>query len=140
LLAWADSAPPQVNQSLEAVSVTRNRVKRTEQRNTINKPKFFVTSGYGERLLNELHYSQAVKIGNRVETSGQGGWDDNLQIPESLADEIAQAFRNIERTLATAGAGREHVVHVNSYHVGGFPPEVNEVMFKLFRHYKLLCI
>jgi len=140
LLAWADSAPPQVNQSLEAVSVTRNRVKRTEQRNTINKPKFFVTSGYGERLLNELHYSQAVKIGNRVETSGQGGWDDNLQIPESLADEIAQAFRNIERTLATAGAGREHVVHVNSYHVGGFPPEVNEVMSKLFRHYKLLCI
>ena len=135
MLAWADSAPPQVNQSLEAVSVTRNRVKRTEQRNTINKPKFFVTSGYGERLLNELHYSQAVKIGNRVETSGQGGWDDNLQIPESLADEIAQAFRNIERTLATAGAGREHVVHVNSYHVGGFPPEVNEVMSKLFRHY-----
>ena len=135
MLAWADSAPPQVNQSLEAVSVTRNRVKRTEQRNTINKPKFFVTSGYGERLLNELHYSQAVKIGNRVETSGQGGWDDNLQIPESLADEIAQAFRNIERTLATAGAGREHVVHVNSYHVGGFPPEVNDVIVKLFRHY-----
>ena len=101
MLAWADSAPPQVNQSLEAVSVTRNRVKRTEQRNTINKPKFFVTSGYGERLLNELHYSQAVKIGNRVETSGQGGWDDNLQIPESLADEIAQAFWNIERTLAS---------------------------------------
>ena len=135
MLAWADSAPPQVNQSLEAVSVTRNRVKRTEQRNTINKPKFFVTSGYGERLLNELHYSQAVKIGNRVETSGQGGWDDNLQIPESLADEIAQAFRNIERTLATAGAGREHVVHVNSYHVGWFPPEVNDVIVKLFRHY-----
>jgi enamine deaminase RidA (YjgF/YER057c/UK114 family) len=27
------------------------------------------------------------------------------------------------------------VVHVNSYHVGGFPPEVNEVMSKLFRHY-----
>jgi enamine deaminase RidA (YjgF/YER057c/UK114 family) len=53
--------------------------------------------------------------------SGQGGWDDNLQITESLADEIAQAFRNVERTLATAGAGWEHVVHVNSYHVGGFP-------------------
>jgi enamine deaminase RidA (YjgF/YER057c/UK114 family) len=87
----------------------------------MNKPKFFVTPGYGEYMLNNLHYSQAVKIGNRVEISGQGGGDDNLQILESLADEIAQAFRNVERTLATAGAGWEHVVHVNSYHVGGFP-------------------
>ncbi|MEG4853550.1 RidA family protein [Microcoleus sp. B5-D4] len=101
----------------------------------MNKPKFFVTPGYGEYMLNELHYSQAVKIGDRVEISGQGGWDDNLQIPEALADEIAQAFRNVERTLATAGAGWEHVVHVNSYHVGGFPPEVNEVMVRLYRHY-----
>ena len=81
----------------------------------MNKPEFFVTPGYGEYMLNELHYSQAVKIGDRVETSGQGGWDDNLQIPESLADEITQAFRNVERTLATAGAGWEHVIHVNSY-------------------------
>ena len=71
----------------------------------MNQPKFFVTPGYGEYMLNELHYSQAVKIGDRVETSGQGGWDDDLQIPEALADEIAQAFRNVERTLATAGAG-----------------------------------
>jgi enamine deaminase RidA (YjgF/YER057c/UK114 family) len=101
----------------------------------MNKPKFFFTPGYGESRLDELHYSQAVKIGNRVETSGQGGVDDNLQIPESLTDEIAQAFRNVERTLATAGAGWEDVVHINSYHVGGFPPEVNDVMVKLFRHY-----
>jgi enamine deaminase RidA (YjgF/YER057c/UK114 family) len=70
-----------------------------------------------------------------VEISGQGGIDDNLQIPEAIADEIAQAFQNVGRTLATAGASWKHVVHVNSYHVGGFPPEVNEVMVKLFRHY-----
>jgi enamine deaminase RidA (YjgF/YER057c/UK114 family) len=37
--------------------------------------------------------------------------------------------------LATAGASWEDVVHINSYHVGGFPPEVNDVMVKLFRHY-----
>jgi enamine deaminase RidA (YjgF/YER057c/UK114 family) len=41
----------------------------------MEKPEFFVTPGYGEYLLNKLHYSQAIKIGNRVETSGQGGWD-----------------------------------------------------------------
>jgi enamine deaminase RidA (YjgF/YER057c/UK114 family) len=101
----------------------------------MNKPEFFVTPGYGEYMLNQLHYSQAVKIGDRVEISGQGGIDDNLQIPEAIANEIAQTFRNVERTLATAGASWEHVVHVNSYHVGGFPPEVNDVMVKLFRHY-----
>ena len=100
----------------------------------MKKPEFFVTPGYGERMLNGMHYSQAVKIGNRVETSGQGGWSDDWKFPEALADEITQAFRNVERTLATAGAGWEHVVHVNSYHVG-FPPVANEMMVKLFRHY-----
>lgn len=101
----------------------------------MNKPEFFVTPGYGEHMRDALHYSQAVKIGDRVETSGQGGWDDSFQFPESLEDEIAQAFRNLEKTLATAGAGWQHVIHVNSYHVGGFPPEVNETMVKLFHHY-----
>jgi hypothetical protein len=28
----------------------------------MNKPEFFVTPGYGEYMLNNLHYSQAVKI------------------------------------------------------------------------------
>jgi enamine deaminase RidA (YjgF/YER057c/UK114 family) len=99
------------------------------------KPEFFITPGYGERLLEQLHYAQAVKIGDRVEISGQGGWNDDLEIPQSLEEEIAQAFRNVERTLAAAGAGWEHVVHVNSYHVGGFPPEVNATMARLYRHY-----
>lgn len=101
----------------------------------MEKPTFFITPGYGEHMLKVLHYAQAVKIGNRIETSGQGGWDDDLQIPPLLEDEIAQAFRNVERTLATAGAGWEHVVHVNSYHVGGFPPEVNKTMARLYRQY-----
>ncbi|NWD04582.1 RidA family protein [Pseudomonas gingeri] len=101
----------------------------------MSKPEFFVTPGYGERLLDALHYSQAVRIGNRVETSGQGGWNDELQIPESLAEEIVLAFKNLDRTLKTAGAGWEHVVHVNSYHVGGFPPQVNQLMSQLYRQY-----
>jgi enamine deaminase RidA (YjgF/YER057c/UK114 family) len=101
----------------------------------MEKPQFFITPGYGKRLLETLHYSQALRIGNRVEISGQGGWDDNFEFPETLKTEIAQAFRNVERTLATAGASWKHVVHVNSYHVGGFPPEVNETMANLYRHY-----
>ncbi|WP_204150104.1 hypothetical protein [Leptolyngbya sp. CCY15150] len=42
-----------------------------------NKPELLLKN-------NELHYTQAVQIGDRVEASGQGGWDDNLQISESL--------------------------------------------------------
>lgn len=102
----------------------------------MSKPEFFVTPGYGEKALELLNYSQAVKVGNRVEISGQGGWDDEFQIPAgSIVQEIEQAFKNVERTLATAGAGWEHVIHVNSYHKGGFPPEVNETMSRLYRYY-----
>jgi enamine deaminase RidA (YjgF/YER057c/UK114 family) len=87
----------------------------------MSKPEFFVTLGYGERQFRTFHYSQAVKIGNRVETSGQGGWNHNWEFPESLTDEIAQAFRNVERTLASVGAAWQHVIEVNSYHVGFLP-------------------
>lgn len=100
----------------------------------IGEPEFFITPGYGERQLKLFHYSQAVRVGNRIETSGQGGWDDDWHFPEPLAEEIAQAFRNVERTLADAGAGWEHVIAVNSYHLG-LPEEVNEVMTERFRHY-----
>ena len=100
-----------------------------------NQPQFFATPGYGDRQLKEMYYSQAVRIGNRVETSGQGGWSDDWKFPESIDDEIAQAFRNVERTLKTAGATWNDVVSVDSYHVGGFGPGVNETMVKEFRHY-----
>lgn len=42
--------------------------------------------------------------------------DDDLVIPDSLEDEIVQAFDNVERTLATVGATWKDVIHVNSYH------------------------
>ncbi|XXU58493.1 hypothetical protein WME81_11430 [Sorangium sp. So ce1078] len=45
-------------------------------------------------MLKALHYSQALRIGNRVETSDQAGCNDELRFSESLEDEIAQAFRN----------------------------------------------
>jgi hypothetical protein len=39
----------------------------------MSRPEFFVTPGYGEKQLHDFHYSQAVRVGNRAETSGQGG-------------------------------------------------------------------
>ncbi|BCJ61501.1 hypothetical protein Jiend_49230 [Micromonospora endophytica] len=102
-----------------------------------SRPKFFATPGYGDTQLNQMHYHQAVRIGNRVEISGQGGWDDDFNFPDSLEDEIVRAFDNVERTLATAGATWRDVVHVNSYHlpeVDGFIGEThNRVMVEQFR-------
>src|SRR5690349_7115590 len=83
----------------------------------MDTPTFSVTPGYGERQLRDFHYSQAVRYGNRVETAGQGGWDDDWCYPESVRDEVIQAFDNVERTLATAGASWRHVIAVHSYHL-----------------------
>ncbi|WJH38843.1 Rid family hydrolase (plasmid) [Aliirhizobium terrae] len=99
------------------------------------KPELFVTPGYGQKFHDLLHFSQALKIGDRVEISGQGGWNDELEIPDSIVTEIETAFVNVRRTLATAGADWKDVVHVNSYHVGGFPAIVNETIAGLFREY-----
>ncbi|MDT0318761.1 RidA family protein [Streptomyces millisiae] len=102
-----------------------------------SSPEFFVTPGYGERQLAAMHYSQAVRTGDRVETSGQGGWDDDFVFPEDLEEEIVRAFDNVERTLAEAGAGWRDVVAVNSYHVpasaGFIGEDHNRVMVEQFR-------
>jgi len=112
-----------------------SEVAKNEKTNEImDKVEFFVTPGYGERQLKMHGYSQAVKIGNRIETSGQGGWNDNWEFPESLNDEIAQAFDNLTRTLNTAGATWENVVAIHSYHVD-FQEEVNAMMTAQFRKY-----
>lgn len=83
----------------------------------MSSASFFVTPGYGDRQRQDFHYSQAVRYGNRVETAGQGGWDEDFCIPGSVRDEIIQAFDNVERTLAVAEASWRHVVSVHSYHL-----------------------
>jgi enamine deaminase RidA (YjgF/YER057c/UK114 family) len=91
------------------------------------KPEFFATPGYGDTQLANMHYNQAVRLGNRVETSGQGGWDDEWNFPEALEDEIVQAFDNVERTLTVAGATWRDVVAVNSYHIPESDDFIGEV-------------
>ncbi|CAA0129254.1 RutC family protein YjgH [Mycolicibacterium vanbaalenii] len=96
-----------------------------------------ITPGYGEKLYELLHYSQALRVGNRVEISGQGGWDDDITFPDSLEEEIVRAFDNVERTLATAGAGWRDVVTVDSFHIPAEDDTIgdahNRVMVEQFR-------
>jgi enamine deaminase RidA (YjgF/YER057c/UK114 family) len=100
-------------------------------------PQFFATPGYGDTQLKTMHYNQALRVGDRVEISGQGGWDDDFNFPADLDEEIVRAFDNVERTLALTGATWRDVVSVNSYHVPESEVEIgdshNRVMVEQFR-------
>ncbi|OBB93213.1 Rid family hydrolase [Mycobacterium sp. 852002-30065_SCH5024008] len=84
----------------------------------MDKPEFFDTPGYGEIARTRNHYRQALRIGDRIEISGQGGWEADFSLSAtSLEKEIVKAFDNVEKTLAEAGATWSDVVSVHSYHV-----------------------
>ncbi|KAH7304183.1 putative L-PSP endoribonuclease family protein [Stachybotrys elegans] len=80
-----------------------------------NYPKF------GDYALEHFAYNQAVRVGDRIELSGQGGWDPNsdpLELAEDLEGQIDQAFRNIDLALKVAGGkGLSQVYKIVSYHV-----------------------
>ncbi|RDW76447.1 RidA family protein [Aspergillus mulundensis] len=60
--------------------------------------------GFGEHMREALSYSQAVRIGDRIEISGQGGWDPStLKVHADLSQEIEQAFANVDLALKDAG-------------------------------------
>jgi len=88
-------------------------------RHSVEHPAFIIPPGYGEHQRDLYHYAQAVKIGNRIETAGQGGWTDTCEYPtdRSLREEITRAFDNVEYVLKAAGASWDDVVAVNSYHI-----------------------
>lgn len=99
---------------------------------------FGIVPGYGEKLHEALGYSSAVRVGDRVEISGQAGVDNDLNIPDSLEDEIVQAFESVGRALATVGATWQDVIHVNSYHKvapgeDAISEDVNRMMAEQFR-------
>lgn len=56
-------------------------------------------------------YSQAVKVGNLVFTSGQIGIDPKTdELVEGLEAQTKQLFRNLTEVLAAAGSGLARVV------------------------------
>ncbi len=84
----------------------------------MSKLEFFDTPGYGEIARTRNYYSQALRIGDRIEISGQGGWDADFTLSaKSLEDEIVKACDNVEKTLAEAGASWRDIVNIHSYHV-----------------------
>ncbi|KAF3396034.1 hypothetical protein F1880_007197 [Penicillium rolfsii] len=95
---------------------------------------FYNYEGVGEKYNQEYGYSQAVRIGDRIECSGQGGWDPKSgDIPQDINAEIDRAFENIELNLKNAGGkGWEQVFRVNSYHI----PLDDEALGAMIRNFK----
>ena len=98
----------------------------------MDRPELHVTPGYGELMHRSNYYAQVMRIGNRIEISGQGGWNDELEFPGSVRDEIVQAFDNVERVLNHVGSTWTDVVSVTSYHAP-IGPESLELMVEQFR-------
>ncbi|KAK5075035.1 hypothetical protein LTS08_001882 [Lithohypha guttulata] len=101
--------------------------------------QYYAYSGLGEWARKHLNYSQAVRIGDQIQCSGQGGWQQNLsadglpKFPTSIDEEIVQAFSNVDLALKDAGGkGWSQVFRVNSYHID-LTPEVTGLMVENFR-------
>ncbi|KAL1655563.1 hypothetical protein SLS61_002028 [Didymella pomorum] len=83
----------------------------------MSHPQYFDYQGaFAERSKREINYSQAVRIDNRIEVSGQGGWDPfTEEISKSISNEVNQAFNNVEHAVQLAGGKMEQVYRVRFY-------------------------
>ncbi|KAJ8096516.1 Endoribonuclease L-PSP/chorismate mutase-like protein [Lipomyces tetrasporus] len=95
---------------------------------------YYNYEGFGKKQQQTFWYSQAVRIGDRIECAGQGGWDPETGVfYKEINAQIDQAFVNVELALKTAGGkGWEQVYRVNSYHV----PINNEALEAMVRNFK----
>ncbi|KAL7933088.1 Endoribonuclease L-PSP/chorismate mutase-like protein [Trichoderma chlorosporum] len=98
--------------------------------------KYYSYEGVGVRQRDKFAYNQAVRVGDRIECSGQGGWDPKTGVFEKeINAQIDLAFANVERTLKDAGGkGWSQVFRINSYHVP-MNNEALEAMTRNIRHY-----
>ncbi|KAH7095526.1 endoribonuclease L-PSP [Paraphoma chrysanthemicola] len=65
-----------------------------------------------------FHYSQAVKVGNLVKISGQGGWDAQGDIASTASRQVELALENVEKALKAADESLswKNVYAIRSYH------------------------
>ncbi|KAJ1323462.1 Endoribonuclease L-PSP [Microdochium nivale] len=96
--------------------------------------QYYSYEGVGVRNREIYSYSQAVRVGDRIECSGQGGWDPTTgEYQKEINAQIDLAFSNVELALKDAGGkGWSQVYRVNSYHV----PLNGEAMTAMVRNLK----
>jgi len=69
-----------------------------------------------ENLYEQFHYAPAVRVDNTLYIAGQVGRDENLQVVEGAEAQYVQAFENLKKVLAAAGATLADVVDIVTYH------------------------
>lgn len=81
-------------------------------------PSNFANFAGTESKSQAFHYSKAVKIGNLVKISGQGGWDSEGNMAPSAAKQVQLALENLERALKAADSSLtwRSVYAIRSYH------------------------
>ncbi|KAG4440192.1 hypothetical protein IFR05_004337 [Cadophora sp. M221] len=96
--------------------------------------KYYAYEKHGQNNLKQHGYQQAVRVGDRIECAGQGGWNpENGVYFEEINEQIDQAFANVDRNLKDAGGkGWSQVFRVNSYHI----PLNNEALAAVTRNFK----
>lgn len=92
-------------------------------RETINPKSMYDAVSYG--------FSHATKSNSRtvIHCAGQVAWDDTgaLVGAGDLAAQAAQAFRNLKKVLAEAGAGPADVVRMRTYVVNHSPDKLETI-------------
>jgi enamine deaminase RidA (YjgF/YER057c/UK114 family) len=65
-----------------------------------------------------FHYSQAVKVGNVVRCSGQGGWDAQGNMASRASEQVKLALKNVEKALQAVDKSItwKNVYAIRSYH------------------------
>ncbi|RDW63051.1 RidA family protein [Aspergillus mulundensis] len=96
--------------------------------------QYYAYEGVGVRNRSTFSYNQAVRIGDRIECAGQGGWDPVTgEFEKEINAQIDLAFANVEHNLKDAGGkGWSQVFRVNSYHV----PINNKALVAMVRNFR----
>lgn len=81
-------------------------------------PASFQNYAGAESKSESFHYSQAVKVGNIVKISGQGGWDAEGNMASGASKQVQLALGNVERALRAADCklSWKNVYAIRSYH------------------------
>jgi enamine deaminase RidA (YjgF/YER057c/UK114 family) len=69
-----------------------------------------------QNLHERFRYSPGVRVGNLLFIAGQVGRDEDLNVVEGKEAQFTQAFENVKKVLAAAGATMDDVVDMVSYH------------------------
>ncbi len=70
-----------------------------------------------ENIFERFHYAPGVLVDDTLYIAGQVGRDENLNVIEGTEAQFTQAFENVKKVLAAAGAGFDNVVEMITYHV-----------------------